>query len=117
VQFNDAINAQDIVRLARLMTNDHRFIDTEGGIVSGREHCLEAWQAFFDHFPDYQNVFVALQAKDDVVIATGYSICSDKHLDGPAIWTARVRNGMIAEWRVYEDSLENRGMVGIGDCD
>lgn len=113
VQFNECINDQDIDRLASLMTDDHEFVDTEGGIVRGKAQCLEAWQGFFAHFPDYRNIFESVQTRDDMSIALGYSRCSDTRLDGPAIWTANARNGTIAEWRVYEDTSENRRLLSI----
>ena len=34
-------------------------------------------------------------------------------LDGPAIWTAEVRDGKVAVWRVYEDTPEVRARLGI----
>jgi hypothetical protein len=95
------------------MTNNHTFVDTEGGTVRGKVACLNAWHAFFTLFPDYRNVFESIQICDNLVIALGYSRCSDKQLDGPAIWTASVQNGTIAEWRVYEDSSENRRLLSI----
>jgi ketosteroid isomerase-like protein len=117
LQFNDGINDRDVERLARLMSVDHTFVDTEGGVVSGKEDCLRAWQSFFDHFADYRNVFNGLQKNGDTVIAWGNSVCSNKQLDGPALWTARVRNGALAEWCVYEDTPANRRMLGISLAD
>jgi hypothetical protein len=39
--------------LARLMSNDHTFVDTGGGVVAGKEECLAARRGFFESFPDY----------------------------------------------------------------
>ncbi|WP_406366233.1 nuclear transport factor 2 family protein [Streptomyces sp. NBC_01546] len=60
VRFNDCINGRDIEGLARLMSDDHTFIDSEGGVVSGKRECLDAWRGFFESFPDYRNVFDSL---------------------------------------------------------
>jgi hypothetical protein len=38
---------------------------------------------------------------------------NNKELDGPAIWTAKVSGDKLAEWRVYEDTTENRTQLGI----
>lgn len=55
-------------------------------------------------------------AEDDVVATVGRSVCSSyEELDGPAPWTATVRTGRIAEWRVYEDTAENRQHLAIAD--
>ena len=40
-QFVNAINAHDIERLASLMTSDHRFIDSLGVVVEGRDAMRE----------------------------------------------------------------------------
>jgi hypothetical protein len=55
--FNEAINAQDLVRLDELMTEAHRFVDSAGATIDGRGACLDAWRGFFAAFPDYRNVF------------------------------------------------------------
>jgi hypothetical protein len=38
----------------------------------------------------------------------GYAYWSEKEPYDPVIWTASIENNLIAEWRVYEDSDENR---------
>ena len=47
------------------------------------------------------------------VILVGRSHCTDPILDGPAIWTARVEEDMISEWRVWEDSPPTRKRLGL----
>jgi ketosteroid isomerase-like protein len=113
LQFNDCINARDINGLARLMADDHAFIDSEGNTVSGKENCLNAWRGFFKAFPDYKNSFTTFINKGDLVTIAGYSTCSDDRLAGPALWTARVRDGKLVEWRVYTDTADNRQRLGI----
>ena len=29
-------------------------------------------------------------------------------LDGPSLWSAKVHEGRVSEWRVYEDTDQNR---------
>jgi ketosteroid isomerase-like protein len=99
--------------LARLMTDDHVFIDSVGGRVEGMQRCLAAWRGFFDAFPDYRNVFTSMSASADMVVVTGRSVCSEPALDGPALWTARIRDGRVCEWRVYEDTPETRTRIGL----
>jgi ketosteroid isomerase-like protein len=108
VLFNECINSRDVDGLAASMTDDHMFIDTEGGVVSGKPACIEAWRGFFAAFPDYRNVFTSITANGDVVAIVGHSECSEPILAGPALWTARVRGGRISEWRVHHDSPEIR---------
>jgi uncharacterized protein (TIGR02246 family) len=101
--FNEAINRRDLAALTELMTESHRFIDTEGATVEGRDACVEAWRGFFDSFPDYRNVFVDVaELGDGVVIVQGRSECSSAPLDGPAEWRAVVLDGRVDVWQVSE---------------
>ena len=113
LRFNAAINDRDLGALEALMTDDHAFIDTADNVERGKAACVASWRGFFASFPDYRNVFSSVTDRDDVVLITGYSTCSTAALDGPAIWTAHIRDGKVAEWRVYEDSKANRQHLNI----
>jgi ketosteroid isomerase-like protein len=114
VRFNEAINGRDLDGLARLMTDDHAFIDSAGARVDGRQHCLAAWGGFFGAYPDYRNEFASMVLQGGGVVAVaGRSVCSEPALEGPALWTARTCEGQVAEWRVYEDTLETRVRIGL----
>jgi dihydrofolate reductase/ketosteroid isomerase-like protein len=104
VAFNECINSRDLDGLGALMAEEHTFVDSAGSRVEGRAACVEAWRGFFASFPDYRNVFDTTEAggDGDVVTVTGRSECSVPELSGPARWRARVRAGVVEEWRVYE---------------
>jgi ketosteroid isomerase-like protein len=108
LQFNGCINNRDLQELSNLMTDDHVFIDSNGDIHSGKELMIKGWRDFFHQFPDYRNHFAIIESREDQVFVIGHSTCSFKLLDGPALWTAKVKDGLIAEWRVYLDTIENR---------
>lgn len=112
-QFNQCINNRDITGLSKLMSENHLFIDSENNRQSGKDEMLKAWKDFFDQFPDYKNHFSRIELKKDRVVITGHSSCSFKPLDGPAIWTAVVKDGLVEEWRVYDDTDENRDELGL----
>jgi ketosteroid isomerase-like protein len=116
VAFNDAINARSVEALERLMTDDHRFVDSAGGVTEGKAACLEAWRGFFTSFPEYRNQFEDIDTHDDLVVIRGHSRCPVPALDGPALWSARVRHGLVSEWRVHDDTPANRGALGIADA-
>jgi ketosteroid isomerase-like protein len=109
--FNACIGKHDLDGLAKLITDDHVFIDSAHNVVSGRENVLRAWEGFLILFPDYKNVFETIRAEDDHIVILGHSTCSEAALDGPAIWTAKIADGAISEWRVYEDTDETRTML------
>jgi len=114
LQFNEAITNRDIDMLATLMTDDHAFIDSANTEFRGKDKALQAWRGFFEAFPAYKNVFDRVETKADTVVMLGHSICpNNKELDGSAIWTAKVNGGKLAEWRVYEDTPENKKHLGI----
>jgi uncharacterized protein (TIGR02246 family) len=113
LRFNEKINQQDLEGLTELMTDDHTFIDSLGKVTKGKQAMKNGWKEFFKEYPDYRNVFTCVTVRDDSVVIVGYSICSFKALDGPALWTAKVRGGQVFEWRVYKDTLSNRRKLGI----
>jgi ketosteroid isomerase-like protein len=113
LQFNECINNRDLQGLSELMTEDHVFIDSSDDIHRGKEFMIKGWNDFFNKYPDYQNHFSTLESRDKLVIIVGHSTCSFKPLDGPALWTAMVDNDLVAEWRVYLDTVENRNKLNI----
>lgn len=112
-QFNDCINNSDITKLAELMTENHTFIDRVNTRVEGKQIMIEGWQAFFKSFPDYRNHFENLIVRDDFIVITGYATCSEPLLDGKFLWSAKIENGLVAEWKVYDDNPHNRKKLNL----
>jgi ketosteroid isomerase-like protein len=115
-QFVTAINAHDVDRLASLVTSDHRFIDSLGAAVEGRNAMREGWTFYFAMVPDYRLdiscSFVAEAGKAEAIlvgVASG-SYCSnginrpDSSWSTPAAVRAVIRDGQVAEWQVYADN-------------
>jgi len=113
LQFNDCISTKDIEGFEQLMSDNHIFIDTGNNVANGKQTCLTIWKGFFNIFPDYKNVFKIIVTSNNLVIMIGYSVCSDRRLNGPAIWTAKITDKKISEWRIYEDTAQNRLQLGI----
>ncbi|MFX1309193.1 MAG: hypothetical protein ACFE9M_08975 [Promethearchaeota archaeon] len=111
LQFNEYINNQNIVGLTNLMTEDHIFIDRYdecfGDMVNG-------WKEFFANFPTYKNFFNRVESRENLVILIGYAKWSkDSVEEDHAIWTAKIENDLVAEWRIYQDTEENRKKLGL----
>lgn len=103
VDFNEAINRADLAGLTSLMSDDHRFVDSAGSSVDGREACAAVWASFFEAFPGYRNVFDSVDiTAEGRVLATGRSESAVEALSGPARWYATVRNGLVSELRVED---------------
>ena len=107
LQFNEYINSQDIDGLSSLMTEDHVFIDRQGEIDRGKESMTKGWVDFFNAFPDYRNTFLTVKAQGNTVVLYGYATWEKGSEPDYAIWTARIESGLVAEWRIYEDTEEN----------
>jgi len=106
--FNECINGRDVDGLADLMSEDHVFMDRENNRVTGRDVMKTGWTGFFDQFPEYRNTFTRLDSKDDLVVILGYTEWETGGELDHVIWTAKVEDDLIAEWRIYEDTPENR---------
>ncbi len=113
LRFNERINARDLTGLEEMMTDDHVFIDIPGEVHEGRSVMVSGWFDFFKTYHDYRNNFTHIEVKDGLVIVVGFSECSYASLDGPAIWTAKIRDGLVADWRVYDDTTEVRKKLRI----
>jgi hypothetical protein len=94
LRFNECITAADLAGLAALMSADHRFVDIEGNVVSGKAACVAAWRGFFASFPGYRNVFSAVVPRPGPV---------DGHCAGDE----------VTEWRVHEDTPRTRRALGL----
>jgi len=107
------INAHNITGLAALMTPDHRFIDSLGAVMEGRETMRDGWRQYFNMVPDYhidiKRSFVD-GSEAALLGSAGGTFSRDGQLSAvdawqtPAAWRAVVRDGRIAEWQVYADN-------------
>ena len=112
-RFVDQINAHDVEGLSVLLTPDHRFIDSLGSIIVGRETMRQGWREYFQMVPDY-HIEITHSFTDGVEVAllgsAGGTYARDKQMkpadawQTPAAWHAVVRDGLIAEWQVYADN-------------
>jgi ketosteroid isomerase-like protein len=113
LQFNEFINRQDIDGLSGLMTEDHTFINRRGEVDRGKEMTTCAWIGFFRLFPEYGNTFKRVQSEGNLIVLYGYATWSKGADPDNAIWTAVVEDDLVAEWRIYEDTEENRKQFNL----
>lgn len=119
--FMDRINAADVDGLCALMTEDHVFLDALGNAMRGREVMRKGWQGYFAWFPDYKISHEEILQRGSLVAAFGAAegtfavdgkMPKENHWKAPAAWMAVVRDGLIAEWRVYADNQPARKIMG-----
>ncbi len=112
LKFVKAINRHDIDGLSGLMSADHVFIDYAGERTQCQERMLEreegGWKEYFRLFPDYEiHVRSVLVSGSDAAAiigtVTGSHLGSEKESRTTLIWTARITDGLISEWRIFID--------------
>lgn len=111
--FVEKINAHEVAGLCALMAEEHIFVDSLGTTIQGRETMRTGWTGYFNWFPDYQISVTDILVRDHFVglfgVARGTYNAGGKLLEEnkweiPAAWRAAVKDGLIAEWRVYADN-------------
>lgn len=121
--FLRAINRQDVDRLAELMTPTHRFIDSLGNTVEGREKMRQAWAAYFRMVPDYTVAIEEFYPGDPDVVMLGMAsgtftrdgqLHPENHWQTPIAIRASIDEGLVAEWRVYADNEPMRRLMAGG---
>lgn len=113
LEFVDYINSHDTASLANLMTEDFLFVDGLGQEVHGWRNMDLGWKGYFELFPDYsiqvddvfwQGAAVGLFGYAQGTFAVGGQMQAENRWRIPAAWKAVVREGLVAEWRVYADN-------------
>jgi uncharacterized protein (TIGR02246 family) len=111
--FVRAINRQDAQAVAEWMTEEHRFIDSMGTVVGGREAMRAGWRAYFRMVPDYSIAVEETCCEGPVVILLGVAqgtyapdgkLSPENRWQTPAAFRALIEDGKVAEWRVYADN-------------
>jgi ketosteroid isomerase-like protein len=106
LQFVTAINRRDVGALIALMTTDHVLVDALENHVRGATVLETGWRGYFAMCPDYWIHAGRVMSEGDVVLAVGEA---GGTIDGtswrtPAAWKAAIRDGKVAEWRVFADN-------------
>lgn len=119
-QYIEKINKHDIEGMAKMCSDDSVFIDSMGFNTNGRDNMRKAWNVLLTFFPDYRvniknvistNGMVALFGTAAGTLATDGRILDENKFEIPASWTAEVRDGKIAKWRVYADNAPVRKLI------
>lgn len=118
--FVRAISRQDADTLAELMAVDHRFIDSLGNVVEGREKMHAGWLGYFRMVPDYALAIEETYAEGPVVLLLGVAqgtytadgtLKPENRWQAPVAIRAFVEEGKLAEWRIYADNEPIRKLM------
>ncbi|MFQ5822383.1 MAG: nuclear transport factor 2 family protein [Candidatus Heimdallarchaeota archaeon] len=106
LKFVEIINTGDSEALIKLQTEDFTLIDMEGDVTRGRD----GWHGYFSSFPQYRiHVQHVLTSGNGVAIigkTTGSHVPPEVEEHETVLWTAEIRDGLVAEWRIYSDIEE-----------
>ncbi len=111
--FLRAINRQDVEGLVALMAPDHRFVDSLGNVVAGREKMRAGWLGYFKMVPDYSIAIEESFCDGPVVLMLGVAegtyapdgnMKPENRWKTPVALRAQVEDGLVTEWRVNADN-------------
>lgn len=101
-EFAKAISQHDVEKLATLMTDDHKFIDSQGNELVGKERMKQGWKDYFQFFPDYKIEITEIFEKGETVAMFGFA--GEQKWRLPVAWKAIVQDGKIKVWQVFADT-------------
>jgi predicted SnoaL-like aldol condensation-catalyzing enzyme len=113
--FNECINRQDLDGLSSLMADNHAFIDRDGSVHQPKPAMVDGWREFFKQFPEYHNIFNRIESRENLVLILGHGHWSEKNPYDPVIWTSTIVHDLVHEWRIYDDTPENRKRLNLSD--
>jgi dipeptidase E len=114
------INEHNLDNMINLMSADHVFIDSMGINTKGKETMRAAWDTFLTFFPDYhikareiicKNGMVAVFGTASGTLAANGEVHAENRFEIPASWTAVIKDGKVAKWRVYADNEPVRKLI------
>jgi len=121
MDFIKRINEGDVDALCELMTSEHIFQDALGKRFIGREKMREGWKAYFKTVTQYHvhadeffqtGERMAIFGTASGVYAGSGGAAAENFWEVPAAWRAVIRDGLVAEWRVYADNQPLRKLMG-----
>jgi hypothetical protein len=122
MEFINRINAGDSVHLSELMTEDHLFQDALGKRFVGRDKMAAGWREYFKMVGDYKirpdeffqtnSIFAIFGSASGSYTSGSLKPANGNFWEVPAAWRAVIRDGRVAEWRVYADNQPLRKLAG-----
>ena len=121
MDFIKRINSGKVDAICELMAEGHVFQDPLGKRFIGRETMRSGWSSYFKIVANYQIRAEEFFQTDDRLAIFGsasgrYAAQGGQSPDGfwevPAAWRVVIREGLVAEWRVYADNQPLRKLMG-----
>lgn len=119
-EYVNAINNHEVDKILQMIPEDHRFVDSLGVTVEGRDNMQDAWAGYFKMVPDYKIHFYEMLTSGDVVVLIGsaggtYSktgeLLPENKWETPGAWRVLIKHGKVQEWRVFADNEPIRKLM------
>lgn len=103
-----------------LLAEAHRFVDSLGHVVEGRDKMRAGWTAYFNMVPDYSIAVDEVFCDGPIVlllgVAEGTFASNGKLLDvnrwrTPIAIRSQIEDGKVTEWRVFADNEPLRALM------
>jgi hypothetical protein len=110
LSFVEAINDQQIVKMADLMTKNHVFIDSDGSEHPGHEEMRKGWMDYFSMVPDYRIEVKETFSCDNiaVLICTGTgtftrngTLSPENSWSVPLAIRAVIEDDKVSVWQIF----------------
>ncbi|HKI78337.1 MAG TPA: nuclear transport factor 2 family protein [Ignavibacteriaceae bacterium] len=110
--FISAINNHSADNIIKLVSDDHKFIDSSGIELSGKEKLRKAWTEYFKMFPDYKieieeiffgNNTAAIIGKASGTFTKNGILKPKNKWQIPAAWYTVIHNDSIKIWQIFAD--------------
>lgn len=96
-----ALNARDSGKIAYLLADDVRFVDSHGEWIEGREQVIDATERFFAMEKNFHLDADSTIERNGEVLMQGSTRADDPSLRHDTLWKARVIKGKLAFWQSY----------------
>jgi hypothetical protein len=112
LQFNEYINNQDTKGLSNLMAEGF-WVKVKKEPVWVKD-MINGWNRFFKEWPTYKNIFTRIESRENLVMLIGYALWTEgSKEEDHCIWSATIKDDLLSNWQIYEDTKENRTKLNI----
>ena len=109
LRFVDYVNSGDLEGIESLLSDEVVFTDSQGRVYQEKGFMT----SYLHNFPDYKILIrQALHGGEGVALigqTSGSHVAPEIEQRETLVWTAEVRAGLIAEWRIYSDEAYAAG--------
>jgi ketosteroid isomerase-like protein len=112
IRFITAINSHNIDLISEMVSDDHKFTDSQGSIYRGKELMTRGWTNYLQMFPDYKIDIDEIYNEGNKIMFTGKASgtfgtdksIKENHWEINAAWRVLVVSDKIKEWQVFGDN-------------